>query len=75
MVLARCTVGRMTVTLDEELLAEAQKALCTSTKAETIREALRQALRRQGLKDALKHRGRVGLDLDRAELAKLRKQG
>ncbi len=65
----------MTVTLDEKLLAEAQKALGTSSKAETIRQALSLALRRKRLNEALARRGTIALDLDQSNLAKLREQG
>ena len=65
-------MGRMTVTLDEELLAEAQKALGAPTKVAAIRLALAQALRWKRLTEALEHQGQIDLDLDRKKLAELR---
>ncbi|MFQ5738141.1 MAG: type II toxin-antitoxin system VapB family antitoxin [Acidobacteriota bacterium] len=62
----------MTLTIDDRLLAEAQNALQARTKAETVRLALQEALRRKRLFDALSHRGQVNLDLDQEKLKELR---
>ena len=66
---------RFTVTVDENLLASAMKALGTRSKADTIRRALAEVLRRKRLADALKHQGQVELDLDQDRLQELRAQG
>lgn len=63
---------RMTVTLDDRLLEAAQEALGAPTKAETIRSALAESVRRKRLREAAAHRGQVGLDLDQDTLAALR---
>lgn len=65
---------RMTVTVDIELLKAAQEALGAPTKAETIRSALAESVRRKRLAEAAAHRGQVGLDLDQATLAALRSE-
>lgn len=68
-------MSRMTVTLDPDLLGEAQEVLGTSTKAETLRRALEEVLRRARLARALEHQGRIDLDLDPETLEKLRAAG
>jgi Arc/MetJ family transcription regulator len=72
MMVMRSAPLRMTVTLDPDLLAEAGRALGTPTKAETIRAALAEAVRRRQLAAAVAHQGRIQLDLDQAALARLR---
>lgn len=66
---------RMTVTVDPRLLEEAQEVLGTSTKADTLRQALEEVLRRDRLARALEHQGRIDLDLDQEKLAALRAEG
>jgi Arc/MetJ family transcription regulator len=66
---------RMTVTVDPRLLEEAQEVLGTSTKADTLRQALEEVLRRARLARALGHQGRIDLDLDQEKLAALRAEG
>ena len=66
-------MSRMTITVDPDLLDQAQKALKATTKAETIRIALTEIVRRQRLATALKHRGRSELDLDQETLQQLRR--
>ena len=66
---------RFTVTVDENLLASAMKALGTRSKADTVRRALAEVLRRKRLADALKHQGQVELDIDQDGLQELRAQG
>ncbi len=68
-------MSRMTVTLDADLLEAAQEVLGTSTKAETLRRALEEVLRRARLARALEHQGRIDLDLDPETLAELRSAG
>lgn len=66
-------MSRMTITVDPELLDEAKEALDAPTKAETIRIALTEIVRRRRLAKALKHRGRIELDLDQEALQRLRR--
>jgi Arc/MetJ family transcription regulator len=66
---------RMTVTVDPRLLEEAQEVLGTATKADTLRQALQEVLRRARLARALGHQGRIDLDLDQEKLAALRAEG
>jgi Arc/MetJ family transcription regulator len=66
---------RMTVTLDPDLLHEAQEVLGTATKADTLRRALEDVLRRDRLARALEHQGQIDLDLDLDRLAALREEG
>ena len=66
---------RMTVAVDPRLLAEAQEVLGTATKADTLRRALEEVLRRARLARALEHQGRIDLDLDQDRLAALRAAG
>jgi Arc/MetJ family transcription regulator len=68
-------MSRMTVTVADELIEEAKKALGTETRAETIRIALKEAVRRKRLAEALEHEGRIGLDADQDELRRLRGEG
>lgn len=65
---------RMTVTLDPGLLREAQEALQATSKAETLRRALAEIVRRKHLQEALDHQGKIDLDIDQEGLAKLRSQ-
>jgi len=65
-------MGRMTVTIDEKLVSRAQRALGVRTKAEAIRIALEEVLRRKKLAQALGHRGQIALDLDQETLERLR---
>lgn len=66
---------RMTITVDEDLLEETRKAYDVKTKAEAIRRALEEALRRRRLEEVLSHAGRVELDLDQETLRRLREEG
>ncbi len=65
-------MSRMTITVEKELVSRAQAALGTRSKAETIRLALKEVLRRDRLAGALAHQGKVELALDQATLRKLR---
>ena len=66
---------RMTITVDENLVEETRKALKVRTKAEAIRQALEETLRRRKLEQVLAHAGRVGIDLDQEKLRRLREDG
>jgi Arc/MetJ family transcription regulator len=68
-------MSRMTVTVADELIEEAKKALGTETRAETIRIALKEAIRRKRLAEALEHEGRIDLDAGQDELRRLRGEG
>lgn len=65
---------RLTVTVDEELLSEAQALLASSTKRETIAIALRELVRERKRKAALSHAGSIELDLDQEMLRHYREQ-
>ena len=68
-------MSRMTVTVDDELIEEAKKALGVTTRADAIRLALREVSRRQRLEAALEHRGKIDLKTDQKVLRRLREQG
>ena len=68
-------MSRMTVTLDDELITEAQESLGTRTKSETIRQALEEIVRRKRLERVLEHAGQIDLDLDQERLERLRSEG
>ncbi|MDP9120435.1 MAG: type II toxin-antitoxin system VapB family antitoxin [Acidobacteriota bacterium] len=68
-------MSRMTVTIDDALLEEAKKALGVETHAEAIRIALKEAVRRRRLAQALRQRGQFELRGDLAELRRLREEG
>jgi len=65
-------MGRITVTIDDALLEEAKEALGVQTRAEAIRAALEEAVRRRRLAYALQQRGQFQLGGDRADLRRLR---
>ncbi len=66
---------RMTVSLDDALLEDAQEALGAKTKIQAIRMALEEVVRQRRLKRALQHRNRIDLSLDQDRLARLRERG
>jgi metal-responsive CopG/Arc/MetJ family transcriptional regulator len=68
-------MSRMTVTIDDDLLEEAKEALGAETRAEAIRTALAEAVRRRRLTKALQQRGQFQLRGDLAELRRLREEG
>ncbi len=61
-------MGRMTITVDEQLVQEAKEILGVSTKAEAIRVVLQEFLRRKKLANVLEHQGKVKIDLDHESL-------
>ena len=65
---------RMTITIDDALVREVKKVLGVSTKAEAIRIALMEVLRRKRLANALKHQGKVELDINQQTLMKHRRE-
>ena len=68
-------MGRMTVTVDDDLLRETQELLGTRTKRETILVALEEARRWQKLRKLQALRGQAELDLTSEELRRLRRRG
>jgi metal-responsive CopG/Arc/MetJ family transcriptional regulator len=68
-------MSRMTVTIDDALLEEAKQAMGAETRAEAIRTALEEAVRRRRLARALEQRGQFELRGDVAELRRLREEG
>ena len=68
-------MGRMTVTIDDALLEEAKEALGAQSRAEAIRTALEEAVRRRRLAQALQQRGQLELRGGLAELRRLREEG
>lgn len=68
-------MGRMTVTLSEELVEEAREILGVRTKSEAIRLALEDTVRRRKLDRALANAGRIDLGLDQEGLRRLREDG
>jgi|HubBroStandDraft_3_1064219.scaffolds.fasta_scaffold15009_3 Arc/MetJ family transcription regulator len=68
-------MSRMTVTIDDALLEEAKEALGSETRAEAIRTALTEVVRRRRLAQALQQRDKFQLRGDLAELQRLREEG
>lgn len=66
---------RMTVSLKKELLEEAQKLLKKKTKKEVIEDALKELIRKKRREEAIKHAGKVEIDITLDELLSLREQG
>lgn len=62
----------MTVTVDDDLMAQAKAVLGVANKSEAIRIALRELLRQRRLVKILERQGTVELDLDPQTLADLR---
>jgi Arc/MetJ family transcription regulator len=67
-------MGRLTATLDDKLLDEAQSVLSTRTKRETIEVALREVVRREKMRRALKNRGKFDLGFSREDILRRRSQ-
>ena len=65
-------MSRFTVTVEEDLIEAAMKALGTRSKVDTVRRALSEVLRRKRLAQVLEHQGQVELDLTQDELQALR---
>lgn len=68
-------VTRISVTIDDALLEEAKEALGAETHAEAIRTALKEAVRRRRLTQALQQRGQIRLRGSLAKLQRLRDEG
>lgn len=63
---------RLTLTIDEELINEAQNLLGVSTKRETVQKALMEIIRLKKRKKALDHCGTIELELDQDQLESMR---
>ncbi len=61
-------MSRLTATLDDQLLEQAQRAMSTRTKRETIEAALREVVRRAKIRKALEHKGKLQLGFSREDL-------
>jgi len=68
----RCIMSRMTITIEDELVEQVRKILSVRTKADAIRMALKEIIRKKRLSEALSHQGMIELDLDQDMLRKLR---
>lgn len=64
----------MSVTLDEKLLEEAQKASGKRIKREVIEEALKELIRKKMRQEAIKHGGTIKIDLSIEDLMKMREE-
>ena len=65
---------RMSITVDKELLEEAQSILGKKTKKDVIEEALRELVRRKRREEAIDHAGKIDIDLDINELMIMREK-
>jgi metal-responsive CopG/Arc/MetJ family transcriptional regulator len=68
-------VMRMSVTLDKELLEEAQHLVKKKTKREVIEEALRELIKNRKRQDAIQYAGKVEMDITLRQLLKMRREG
>lgn len=66
---------RMSVTLDEELLEEAQEVSGKKIKREVIEEALKELIRKKRREEAIKHAGTIQVGMTLEELLKMREKG
>jgi len=66
---------RMSVTLDEGLLEEAQALLKKKTKREVIEEALRELIKSRKRQDAIQYAGKIEMDITLKQLLKMREEG
>lgn len=66
---------RMSVTLDEKLLEEAQEVSGKKIKREVIEEALKELIRKKRREEAIKHAGTIQVDMTLEELLRMREEG
>ena len=66
---------RMTISLQKELLEKTQRLLKKKNKKEVIEDALRELIRKKRREEAIKHAGKVEIDITLDELFSLREQG
>jgi Arc/MetJ family transcription regulator len=65
----------MTITIEDELVEQVRKILSVRTKADAIRMALKEVIRKKRLSEALTHQGTIEFDLDEETLQRLRDEG
>jgi len=68
-------MSRMTITIEDELVEQVRKILSVRTKADAIRMALKEVIRKKRLSEALTHQGTIEIDLDQETLQRLRDEG
>ena len=66
---------RMSVTLNEQLLEEAQEVTGRKTKREVIEEALKEIIRKKRRDGAIQHAGTIQIDMTLEELLRMREEG
>lgn len=66
---------RMSVTLDEKLLEEAQEVSGKKIKREVIEEALKELIRKKRREEAIKSAGTIQVDITLEELIRKREEG
>ena len=66
---------RMTISLQKELLEKAQRLLKKKNKKEVIEDTLRELIRKKRREEAIKHAGKVEINITLDELLSLRGQG
>lgn len=66
---------RTTIDIDRKLLSEAMRLLGTRTKKETVRRALEEVIRERRQRLLRDRLGNTELDIDLAELERLRESG
>jgi len=66
---------RMTISLQKELLEKAQRLLKKKNKKEVIEDTLRELIRKKRREEAIKHAGKVEIDITLDKLLSLREQG
>lgn len=65
---------RMSVALDEKLLEDAKKLSGKKTKREVLDDALREYIRKKRREEAIKHAGKIKIDMTLKELQALREK-
>jgi len=68
-------IMRMSVTLDEKLLEEAQEVSGKKIKREVIEEALKEFIKKKRREEAIKHAGTIQVDITLEELLRMREEG
>jgi len=66
---------RLSVTLDKDLLEEAQKIMEGKSKKRVIEEALKELIRKKRREGAIKHAGSIKMDITLEALLKSREEG
>lgn len=68
-------MARLTVSIDDRLLADARRLSGAKTKRETIEVALRSLVRRHRTRAVGEHAGQIPLTLTQSDLRQWREQG